>query len=131
MTMILRQLGAATAVAAIVLGTGAAGAWAQEKPVEVYRARLSEKDHYNMYGERLTTVAAILRQDRAYFHLYDMRDREDGDDVFFDSPANRDRLERMLVTGHVSQAVSRAITRDHPLVEVTVYPSRVDVTLAD
>jgi ribosomal protein L27 len=45
----------------------------------VYAAFISEKDHYNSNGDRLTSVADILRQDRANFHK-DGGDRADEDD---------------------------------------------------
>ena len=44
-----------------------------------YTAYLSKKDRYNSNGERLTSVADILRQDRANFHK-GRRDPADGDD---------------------------------------------------
>lgn len=45
-----------------------------------YVAYLSEKDHYNSNGERLKSVADILRQDRANFHKGrgDRLDEDDG-----------------------------------------------------
>lgn len=44
-----------------------------------YPAYLSRKDRFNSNGERLTSVADILRQDRANFHN-GKRDPADGDD---------------------------------------------------
>jgi hypothetical protein len=44
-----------------------------------YTTYLSEKDHYNSNGERLTSVADILRQDRANYHK-GRGDRSDEDD---------------------------------------------------
>jgi hypothetical protein len=45
-----------------------------------YTAYLSRKDRYNSNGERLTSVADILRQDRANFHKGggDRADEDDG-----------------------------------------------------
>lgn len=44
-----------------------------------YVAYLSEKDHYNSNGDRLKSVADILRQDRANYHK-GRGDRADEDD---------------------------------------------------
>ena len=38
--------------------------------VESYVAFLSEADHFNSNGQRLTSAAAIIRQDRANFHRF-------------------------------------------------------------
>ena len=63
------------AVIVTVLVAMAAPAAAQHGPLGHYNARLSARDHYNSNGERLRTVAAILRQDRANFHRFNRRDR--------------------------------------------------------
>jgi hypothetical protein len=44
-----------------------------------YTTYLSERDHYNSNGERLKSVADILRQDRANYHK-GRADRQDEDD---------------------------------------------------
>ena len=51
--------------------------------LESYVALLSERDHFNSSGQRLTTAAAIIRQDRANFHRFGLRDPGDEDDTFF------------------------------------------------
>ena len=38
---------------------------------------LSEQDHLNSNEQRLTTAAAIIRQDRANFHRFGLRDPAD------------------------------------------------------
>ncbi len=37
---------------------------------QVYKARLSEKDHLSSSKKRLKTAIAIVRQDRANFHVF-------------------------------------------------------------
>jgi hypothetical protein len=46
---------------------------------ETYTARLSPADHYNSNGVRLHSAAAIIRQDRANYYVYGIRDSEDTD----------------------------------------------------
>ena len=48
-----------------------------------YVALLSEADHFNSKGQRLTSAAAIIRQDRANFHRYGIKDPQDEGDTFF------------------------------------------------
>src|ERR1700733_9239027 len=67
--------------------------------VESYTARLSERDHYNSNRQRLRSAAAIVRQDRANFYVYGLRDSEDEPDPYFSSKGNRARLEEMLENG--------------------------------
>jgi hypothetical protein len=102
-------------------------AGAQERPLETYTARLSEKDHFNSNGERLRTAAGIIRQDRANYHEFRRRDGEDEGDRFFASKANRARLEALLLNGHTTRSANDAIINGTPLVTVEVYENFVNV----
>ena len=62
----------------IVAGLAFAGLAHAEEGVH-YTTYLSEKDHYNSNGDRLKSVADILRQDRANYHK-GRGDRADEDD---------------------------------------------------
>jgi hypothetical protein len=88
--------------------------------IETYRARLSARDHFNTNGERLTSPAEIIRQDRANVHRFGIVDREDESDHFFASARNREILEKLLEGGHTSAAAYQAIVNGTPLVVVTV-----------
>jgi hypothetical protein len=118
------------ALAAIML-TVSGVAVAQPGPLEVYRARLSARDHFNSQGVRLTSPAAIIRQDRANFHRYGLRDPEDGNDSFFAVASNRDALERFLERGTMSPAARNAIINGTPVIFVEVYPDHVNVWVLD
>ena len=61
----------------ILMGFSFAGPLSAEEIY--YYAYLSEKDRYNSNGDRLKSVADILRQDRANYHK-GRRDRADEDD---------------------------------------------------
>lgn len=87
---------------------------------ESYIARLGPADHYNSNGQRLTTAAAIIRQDRANFHKFGQRDPEDQGDAFFASADNRALLERMLAGGSSSPGVLAEIVNGTPLIEVQI-----------
>lgn len=89
--------------------------------MESYIARLSTDDHFNSRGERLTSAAAIIRQDRANFHKFGIRDPEDTDDNFFTSAENRAALERFLKRGVTTKAAYREIVNGTPLIKVEIY----------
>lgn len=120
---------------AIALAGGAGAADAQRHyhrargPIAEYTARLSDRDHYNSYGERLTTVAAIIRQDRANYHRFGNADREDEGDPFFANAAHRADLENMVRRGDISPDAQREIIRGDPLVHVQVYDDYVVISL--
>jgi hypothetical protein len=104
--------------------------------VEAYNAYLGRDDHFNSNGERLTTAAAIIRQDRANYHKFGVRDRGDQGDSFFDDVNNRAYLERLIAQGSSNEYVLRRIVRDNVMVHVEVFGSRrhgdyVIVTLVD
>jgi hypothetical protein len=63
----------------IVAGLAFAGLAHAEEGV-YYTTYLSEEDHYNSNGDRLKSVADILRQDRANYHKGrgDRADKDDG-----------------------------------------------------
>lgn len=78
--------------------------------VECYRAFLSEADHFNSNGQRLSSAAAIIRQDRANFHRFGVRDPGDESDSFFADEGNRAALERLIARGRSTRgAISRIV----------------------
>jgi hypothetical protein len=127
---LLRAFGLAFGLSLALLlapGIGDQKAQAQNRPLEIYVARLSAQDHYNSNGVRLLTVAGIIRQDRANYHEFGKRDRDDTDDVFFASVANRARLEALLLHGVMSPATKNEILNGTPLITVEVYENYVNV----
>ena len=65
-------------------------------------------------------AAAIIRQDRANFHKFRIRDEEDEADSFFSSVKNRENLEGMLRRRKLSAGVAAAVINGNPLVQVEV-----------
>lgn len=117
-----------TAIAVAMISI-AAPATAQHGPLGHYNARLSARDHYNSAGERLRTVAGILRQDRANFHRYGRADRGDQSDGFFDDAGNRAALERMIARSRINEAARYVILNGEPTVHVDIYEGYVVVTI--
>lgn len=89
--------------------------------IATYTARLSSQDHFNSSGARLRNAAAIIRQDRANFHRFGVRDPQDQWDGFFASKANRARLERMLNRGSSTRKVRSRIVNGTPVIRVEIY----------
>ena len=89
--------------------------------LESYQALLSERDHFNSSGLRLTTAAAIIRQDRANYHRFGIRDQNDESDMFFADSANRTALERLLERGRAEPGVISRIVNGTPFVRVEVW----------
>lgn len=103
-----------------------------------YRARISEHDKYNSAGESLqrngsdvAIVAAILRQDRANYHVFNRMDPEDQSDCVFDEKKNREVLESFIRDGSISSAASYQIINGHPLINVDIYKGYVKVKIVD
>ena len=97
--------------------------------IESYTARLSPRDHYNSNGVRLTSAAAIIRQDRANFYVYGLRDSEDEPDSFFSSKSNRARLEEMLENGRATRDALYKVVNGTPLIRVDIYANGINVTV--
>ncbi len=102
---------------------------AAEQPLEGYVAKLSAQDHFNSKGVRLKSAAAIIRQDRANFHRFKVRDPEDEPDSFFASKDNRALMEEFLRNGRASQETLNAIVNGSPLVHVEIYSKHIVVTV--
>lgn len=101
--------------------------------IESYTARLGAADHFNSNGVRLTSAAAIIRQDRANFYEFGRADPEDESDSYFASKQNRATLERMLRNGQSSRSALAEIVNGTPLIEVRICESNrgeyVNVTI--
>ena len=91
--------------------------------IESNTARLIDRDHYNSYGERLESAAAIIRQNRANFYVYGIRTDEDEPDSFFSRKSNRALLEQLLEDGTTTPEVTNEIINQTPLIRVDVLMS--------
>lgn len=115
-----------------VLGTLFAGsASAQGRVLAEYTARIGPDDHFNSAGDRLDTVAAILRQDRANMHRFDLADEEDESDDYFVDAQTRGLFEWLTSRGLARPDTRREIINGNPLVRVTVYERRADVEVLE
>ena len=104
---------------AAALGLG--GAATAQDLIGSYSAYISQADLHNSKGQKLTQVWQILRQDRANFHKFGIRDPEDENDIFFASIANREKFEKMLVQGAVTPGAKQILLNGGAMVFVEVF----------
>lgn len=121
----------------LVCLTGLSSFSVYAEPLCTYEARISEQDKYNSKGKSLlqgdevstTIAAAIIRQDRANYHEFDIRDDEDQDDCVFSDKSNRASLEKRLTKRSINKGILRQIIFDNPLIKVKVYTDSISITI--
>ena len=122
-------------VLAAILAIGAPPSAQAQQLIGSYVALLSEADHFNSSGQRLTSAAAVIRQDRANFHRFGIKDPQDEGDAFFADEGNRAALEQMLERGRADPGVIARIVKGTPLIRVESYRGAsgpfIKVTLID
>ncbi|MNE10688.1 hypothetical protein D3C80_1034080 [compost metagenome] len=102
--------------AALIASLGSASAQSitramQGEVIDSYTAYIGANDLNNSSGTSLTKPWQIIRQDRANYHVYDLRDPGDEGDEFFSDARNRQSLEEMLNNGSMSAEAQRMIQR--------------------
>jgi hypothetical protein len=95
--------------------------------IEEYYTEISGRDVVSASGARLTSVAAILMQDRANMHRFGRSDQADGYDDNFVSAASRALIPRWLQP--VAPNLAAAILRGQAYIKVEVYEGCMTVTL--
>jgi hypothetical protein len=107
------------AIAVALSGLATAPAGAQEL-IAAYVAEIGRDDLYNSRGERLTQPWQVLRQDRANFHRFGIRQPGDEWDPLFGDAENRAAMERMVMRGRMDPAAARAILQGDAMVRVEI-----------
>lgn len=93
-------------------------ALAQDRSIGTYTAYLGPEDLVNSSGIRLNSAAAIVAQDRAYFHRFGVRHTQDEPDPWFGSRGHRAAILDLV---QVSDTAARSIVSQGALVAVTVF----------
>ena len=102
-----------------------------------YTARISYADKHNSKNESIaknhsnTTVAGILRQDRANYYVFNKKDREDEKDCVFHSKTARDNMQKSIAASSMPQYAKQIIVNENPLINVDVYSEHVDVEIIE
>jgi hypothetical protein len=88
--------------------------------LDEYNAYIGEDDLYNSNGERLREPWQIIRQDRANFHKYRVRQSGDESDSYFSSVDNRAAAERMVRSGSITREARRLLLNGDVMINVKV-----------
>ena len=117
--------------AALALAGFATPVLAQGGVSESYCAYLSNADHYNSKGAQLTQPGQVIRQDRANFHRFNLRDDADDWDSLFSNANNRERLEKLMNARLKSDPMGAYIVNNDAIVCFDIYGggSNFDVQL--
>jgi len=107
-------------LAALVLSLLLAMPAAAQDVLARYTAFIGPPDLYNSQGQRLTEPWQVLRQDRANFHRFGIRQFADEWDPIFLSMEARAQFERLLQAGRMDPAARRAILSGNAIVHVEV-----------
>jgi hypothetical protein len=94
---------------------------------ERYITRIGPHDHYNSSGQLLKKPQDIIRQDRANYHLFKVRDPEDHYDSFFKTKKHRALIGRMIKNGKSSKKTLQKILNGDPLIEVELYDNKMNI----
>lgn len=86
-----------------------------------YQAWISAADLENSRGLRLSDPAQILRQDRANFHRFGLRDAADESDPWFFDAGARAILQGLVRQARLSPADEAAILHGNVLVVVDLF----------
>lgn len=124
----LRNLLAAPLVAVLAMLLPADSALAGDGVITSYRAYIGQEDLSASDGLRLKAVRDILRQDRANFHKFGIRQRGDTADDYFTSAGNRQLFERIPI--RCSPRVTAAVLEGGAAFGVTVYEDYILVEFA-
>ena len=115
--------------ALVLMAVSLAGpALAQGNVIASYSAFLSTTDHYNSNGQKLTQPWQVIRQDRANFHRFGLRDDWDDWDPVFDNANNRAKLENLLMQSGFTAGDRYLIVNNEIFINVTVFGSGNAIT---
>jgi hypothetical protein len=112
---------ARAALIGAAIAVGAVGAAAAQNLIGSYSAYIGWDDLHNSNGARLTAPWQVLRQDRANYHRFGVRQAGDEWDPFFASMENRAAMEQMIMNGTIEPSASRILLQGGATVFVRIY----------
>lgn len=105
-------------VAALLLASVPASA---QSLLGSYSAWIGQQDLYNSRGQRLGEPWQIIRQDRANFHRFNIRDAGDGGDPWFANANARASLEQAVMRINFSPNQRAMIVQGGSWVQLDLY----------
>ena len=131
MNLKLNLTRASFAMILTLLATGAAdiaqGASRAKSEGTVYFTVLNDNDYYNSKGERLTSVADILRQDRANYHKGQGGPRDEDDGGIFATKEGRNKFETYAIVLDENLSASDVIKGRQTTIVVRVIGQKIYV----
>ncbi|SMH32770.1 hypothetical protein [Maritimibacter sp. HL-12] len=112
---------ARAALIGAVTAFGLAGAAAAQDQIGSYSAFIGWDDLHNSNGVRLGAAWQVLRQDRANYHRFGIRQAGDDWDPFFASIENRAAMERMIMNGTIEPSAAQILLQGGATVFVRIY----------
>lgn len=98
-------------------------------PLASYVCQIGIEDMTNSMGSRLKEMHEILLQDRANYHRFKLRHREDKpDEQFFKSSENRQLFAHVPI--QATAKAQQTFARGNAILHVTAYADHVEVKLA-
>ena len=94
---------------------------AAQELIGQYTAYIANDDLYNSSGARLSEPWQVLRQDRANYHRFGIRQPGDQWDPWFGDIDNRAAMERMVMQGRIDPVARRNLVNGGAIVEVFIY----------
>ncbi len=89
--------------------------------IAAYTAYVGWSDIHNSNGQRLTEYWQIIRQDRANYHRFGIRDNIDQWDPLFANSNNRARMEQLLMNTPIDMRSRNLILQGNVLIYVEVF----------
>ncbi len=96
-------------------------------PICTYTTKISANDKKNSSGVEFpltktkSTVAAIIRQDRANYYQFNVRDAEDQADCLFSDKGKRALIEKGINESVLSPELIQSIVEQNPVLAITVF----------
>ena len=107
----------------MVLSTLAASASSAQEVIGSYVAYVGYADLFNSKGQRLTEPWQVLRQERANYHRFNIRQQGDEWDPFFGSIENRAAMEQMVISGWIDPVAANGLVNGNVFVFVEIWGS--------
>lgn len=100
-----------------------------------YTTQISEHNKRNSSGVWLAkgynkqSVAAILRQDRADYYQFNVRDDYDTADCVMHSKQQRAVFEKLLNNSKISNEFIRAVVDGYPVIDIDLYQNHIEARM--
>lgn len=106
------------------------------EPICSYTAKLSEQDKVNSSGTSLlqgankSTLAAVIRQDRANYYVFNKKDAQDTSDCKFSDKNARAQIDQLVSASNISDDIIKSALTKQDVFEIVIYDKSIGIRLA-